>query len=118
MAQHVNLRMLNFSQSGTMAIVRSNKEKILDLVSKIKKGKVTTYGRIAKSLGIRSPRSVGKVLHHNPDPKKYPCHRVVFKDGSLAEHYAFGGKKAQMALLKSEGVGFFGEKADISSHLA
>ena len=95
----------------------SNKEKILDLVSKIPKGRVTTYGRIAEALGIRSPRAVGKVLHHNSDPKKYPCHRVVFKDGSLAERYAFGGKKAQMARLKKEGVSFHLDKTDLKQHL-
>lgn len=95
----------------------SNKEKILDIVSRIPKGKVLTYGRIAQALGIESPRAVGKVLHHNTDPKKYPCHRVVFRDGSLAEHYAFGGKKAQMARLKKEGVGFSAEKVDILKHL-
>lgn len=95
----------------------SNKEKILDLVSRIPEGKVTTYGRIAITLDIKSPRSVGKVLHHNPDPKRYPCHRVVFKDGSLSKHFAFGGKKAQMALLKKEGVAFIADKTDLDTNL-
>jgi len=51
-------------------------------------------------------RVVGFALHQNPDPKNIPCHRVVFKDGSLAPGYLFGGKEKQKQLLLSEGVKF------------
>ena len=90
---------------------------MLDLVSRIPKGRITTYGRIAAILGIKSPRAVGQVLHHNTDPKKYPCHRVVFKDGSLAEHYAFGGREAQRKKLRKEKVAFKLGKVDLKKHL-
>lgn len=35
-----------------------------------------------------------------------PCHRVIFKDGSLCDNYAFGGMEVQRALLEAEGVTF------------
>lgn len=76
-------------------------EKIYKEVKKIPSGKTSTYGEIAKKVGT-APRVVGFALHKNPDPKNIPCHRVIFKDGSLSKGYAFGGIKAQRAKLKSE----------------
>lgn len=80
-------------------------KKIYEEVKKIPKGKVATYGEIARKVGT-TPRVVGFALHRNPDPKNIPCHRVVFKDGSLAPGYLFGGKEKQKELLLSEGVRF------------
>jgi O-6-methylguanine DNA methyltransferase len=85
-------------------------EKIFNYVSKIPKGKVTTYGKIAKKIGT-SARAVGKFLHKNKNPKKVPCHRVVFSDGSLSKNYAFGGIKKQKELLLKEKVKFSKDKA-------
>lgn len=82
------------------------KIKIFQVVSAIPKGKVMTYGQIAKKLSLKSARIVGKVLHENKDPKNIPCHRVVFADGSLSKNYAFGGIKKQKEKLQMEGVIF------------
>ena len=38
-----------------------------------------------------------------------PCHRVVFKDGSLAPGFAFGGPGIQKEMLREEGVLFADE---------
>ena len=48
----------------------------------------------------------GMALRGNTEPVKTPCHRVVFKDGRLAEGYAFGGEGVQRELLEKEGVRF------------
>lgn len=80
-------------------------ERIYDEVRKIPKGKVATYGEIAGKAGT-TPRIVGFALHGNPDPKNIPCHRVVFKDGSLSPGYVFGGIGKQKELLRKEGVLF------------
>lgn len=80
-------------------------ERIYNEVKKIPKGKVATYGEIARKVGI-TPRVVGFALHGNPDPRNIPCHRVVFKDGSLSPGYVFGGSGRQKELLEKEGVGF------------
>lgn len=83
--------------------------KVYELVRRIPRGKVTTYGVIAKKLGM-SPRVVGYVLHLNPDGEKTPCHRVVNRDGRVAPGYAFGGQDKQKRRLEQEGIEFVDEK--------
>jgi methylated-DNA-protein-cysteine methyltransferase-like protein len=46
------------------------------------------------------------MLHENEFPEEYPCHRVVFSDGSLSKKYAFGGEDKQRKQLMKEGVKF------------
>ncbi|HIH32017.1 TPA: MGMT family protein [Candidatus Woesearchaeota archaeon] len=78
-------------------------EKVYAICSKIPKGKVMTYGQIAKILKS-SPRAVGQALKHNPYAPKIPCHRVIKSDGTLG---GFNGKMHSMKkikLLRSEGV--------------
>ena len=73
----------------------------------IPRGKVTTYGRIAAYLGNKHyAQTVGNILHDNPDPSQYPCHRVLNRHGKVAERYAFGGPEAQRRRLEAEGVVF------------
>lgn len=84
-------------------------EKVYQLVRKIPKGKVTTYGEIGRVLKL-SPRVVGYALHLNPDGAKTPCHRVVNRDGRVAPGYAFGGRDEQRKRLQSEGVKFKDEQ--------
>lgn len=91
-------------------------ERIYEIVSKVPKGKVLTYGNIAVTLRL-NPRVVGYALHANKDSDNVPCHRVVFKDGSLATGFAFGGKDVQKKLLLNEGVNFIGEKVDLKTSL-
>lgn len=78
--------------------------KIYEVVLKIPKGKLTTYGEIGKTLKI-SPRIVGWALHANIN-QQIPCHRVVNKEGFIATKYAFGGEKEQRRKLKNEGITF------------
>lgn len=88
-------------------------EKILDLVAKVPKGKVTTYGALAKIAGV-DPRVVGFALHSNKDPKNIPCHRVIKSDGTVAKGYAFGGPHIQREMLEKEGIKFGkNEQADL-----
>ena len=82
-------------------------EKVYEIVSAIPQGKVSTYGNVAMLAGHpRASRIVGGILHNNPKPGIIPCHRVVFKDGSLAPGFAFGGPEVQRMMLESEGVEF------------
>lgn len=92
-------------------------QKVYKFVKTVPKGKVVTYGRVAAACGSpRASRSVGAALHRNPSPGVVPCHRVVFADGSLAPGFAFGGKEAQMQLLKKEGVTFIDDKVNMQKH--
>jgi methylated-DNA-protein-cysteine methyltransferase-like protein len=77
---------------------------IRHLVSRIPKGRVTTYGQLATAAGMKGARAVGTILHRNNDPEAVPCHRVVNREGRLAAGYAFGGPNAQRQRLAAEGV--------------
>lgn len=82
-------------------------ERIYAVTARIPYGKVASYGLVAFLAGNpRASRAVGFALHRNPNPSKIPCHRVVFKDGSVCTGFAFGGADIQRALLENEGVTF------------
>lgn len=80
-------------------------EKVYEYLLTVPRGKVVTYGQIARAVGSpRAARQVGFALHRNPCPVVIPCHRVVNRDGRLAPAFAFGGVEVQTALLEEEGV--------------
>lgn len=82
-------------------------DKVYEIVKRIPRGKVATYGQIAAITGSpRASRAVGYALHLNPSPGMIPCHRVVNRDGRPAPAFAFGGEQAQRRLLAEEGVEF------------
>lgn len=81
--------------------------KIYEVVKKIPRGRVCTYGCVAAMAGNpRWSRVVGYALHVNPEPGKIPCHRVVTKNGEVSKAFAFGGENMQRILLAEEGVEF------------
>ena len=83
------------------------RERVYAVVRAIPRGCVATYGQVARLAGApRAARFVGQALHRNPEPIVTPCHRVVFADGSLAEHFGFGGCQMQRELLEGEDVPF------------
>lgn len=83
-------------------------EKIYQIVRKIPKGKVATYGMIARQVGTNS-QVVGWALHANRG-RVCPCHRVVDRNGRLAPGFTFGGPVQQKQKLLAEGVRFKDEK--------
>jgi methylated-DNA-[protein]-cysteine S-methyltransferase len=75
------------------------------LLRKVPKGKVTTYGDLARGLGNPgAARAVGTAMRLNPDAPRTPCHRVVGSDGRLGNYSGDGGVKTKIRLLRSEGV--------------
>lgn len=83
----------------------SPSKRIYEAVKKIPKGRVATYGQVAKMAGDKNmARAVGNALHKNPEPGTIPCHRVVNSKGELAGAFAFGGAGVQADLLAKEGV--------------
>lgn len=84
---------------------KSTFELIYDVVRQIPKGKVATYGQIARLAGnAKWSRVVGYALHVNPDPDGIPCFRVVNRFGGLAPAFAFGGINVQADMLRAEGI--------------
>ena len=78
------------------------RQRVWACLCRIPYGKTTTYGAIAKELGIRSGQAVGGAVGHNPVSIIIPCHRVIGADGSLTG-YA-GGLDKKRILLKLEGI--------------
>ena len=72
------------------------------LVSKIPKGRISTYKEIAKVLNTKAYRAVGNAMAKNPNPIIVPCHRVINSNG-LIGGYALGIDK-KISLLQKEGI--------------
>jgi O-6-methylguanine DNA methyltransferase len=81
---------------------KSFSENVYDVVSKIPKGKVLTYKKVAVMAGRpKAYRAVGNILNKNFN-KKIPCHRVIRSDGKTGGYNR--GNKNKVILLKNEGV--------------
>jgi methylated-DNA-protein-cysteine methyltransferase-like protein len=96
---------------------------VYEVARQIPRGKVATYGQIARLAGNpRMARQVGWALHANPEPLHpnepagspgtpdntpgIPCHRVLNRFGEVCKGFAFGGEEAQRLLLEAEGIKF------------
>jgi methylated-DNA-[protein]-cysteine S-methyltransferase len=91
-------------------------EKCYAVLRKVPKGKVTTYGEIAKALHSKAYQAVGSAMHNNPYAPQVPCHRVVNSDGDIGGF--FSGTKAKKEMLEKEGIKFKGNKiVDFNKHL-
>ena len=90
--------------------MKTFKEKVLDVVRKIPRGKIMTYKQVAQRAGRpKAARAVGTCMKNNFDPT-VPCHRVIRTDGKIGE-YNRGGPTAKLALLKKEGAYPFDKNA-------
>lgn len=77
--------------------------RVLELVKKIPRGRVTTYQALARALGRPGAyRAVGNALAKNVYLIKIPCHRVICSDGKVGGYQK--GRREKERLLKSEGV--------------
>ncbi len=90
-------------------------QKIYAVAARIPKGKVATYGQVARLAGnTNAARAVGNAMKRNPDRRVVPCHRVVASDGSLTG-YSFGkGIATKKNALLKEGVIFIGIRVDLA----
>jgi len=83
--------------------------KILALVKKIPKGKISTYKIIAIKLGNKNlARAIGNALSKNPHLFKIPCHRIVKSNGELGGYKLGLAKKKK--ILQDEGIKVKGNK--------
>lgn len=100
-------------------MTESSFSRIYEIVKRIPKGKVATYGQVALLAGNpRWSRVVGYALHVNPNPGSIPCHRVVNRFGEVSRAFVFGGENMQRILLTEEGVAFLADgKIDLKLYL-
>jgi len=98
--------------SGKLDPSMTFNEKVYAVCSRIPRGKVATYGDIARALKTQAYRAVGNALNKNPYAPRVPCHRVVGSDGSLTGFA--GGLEKKRAMLRGEGVHVTDEKIDLT----
>ena len=80
-------------------------ERVYEVCKQIPKGRVTSYGAIAKYLGAaKSARMVGWAMNSSKNMDHIPAHRVVNRNGLLTGKSHFGGSNAMQQLLEDEGV--------------
>ncbi|MEX2193108.1 MAG: MGMT family protein [Nitrosarchaeum sp.] len=78
-------------------------KKIYKKLLEVPKGKITTYGELARAVGLKNgQRAVGKIMNKNPYPVIIPCHRVVKSDGKVGG-YAYG-EEIKSDMLTREGI--------------
>jgi methylated-DNA-[protein]-cysteine S-methyltransferase len=84
---------------------------VLGGVRTLRWGEVTSYGRLARSIGRRgAARAVGGAVGRNPIGLAIPCHRVIAGDGSVGGYGGdwFGSRDELLAikreLLAMEGI--------------
>jgi methylated-DNA-[protein]-cysteine S-methyltransferase len=88
---------------------------VLNIVSKIPRGRVTTYKELAVALGRpRAWRAVANALAKNPHPIRIPCHRVVRADGALGGYKL--GRRLKERLLLEEGIEIKRRKVDLKKY--
>ncbi|HKC14349.1 MAG TPA: MGMT family protein [Patescibacteria group bacterium] len=95
--------------------MKSFKDKVYEVTRKIPKGKVATYGQVARLAGnSKAARAVGMFMKTNPDAPETPCHRVVASSGELTGYSGKGGLSGKRKMLLKEGVRFKGDIVDLS----
>jgi methylated-DNA-protein-cysteine methyltransferase related protein len=87
---------------------RSKYQKIYEVVKKIPRGRVLTYGRVAELAGLYGKaRLVGYALFRVEIETDIPWQRVVNSKGEISYSIArCGGDYLQKTLLEQEGIEF------------
>ncbi len=89
-----------------MAASRSY-EKIYEVVRRIPKGRVATYGQVATLAGLPGhARQVGYALNSLPDGSDVPWHRVINARGEVSKRSEPFYHSLQHNMLEAEGVAF------------
>lgn len=79
---------------------------------------MTTYGAIAKALGVRrSARLVGLACRLGSGNIDLPFHRVVNRNGELTGRHNFPTPDYMENMLRAEGVSFVNDRVDIKNFL-
>ena len=91
--------------TAAAAAGRSSYDRIYDVVRRIPRGRVASYGQVARRAGMpRHARLVGYALHNLPAETRLPWHRVVAADGRIAKRALPEEGRWQRELLEAEGV--------------
>ena len=90
-------------------------ERCYSILRKVPRGKVVTYGDLAKAAGSpNAARAVGNAMNRNPYAPQVPCHRVVGSTGKMVGFAEGVSKKIKM--LKEEGVEVMDGNVDMDKY--
>jgi len=93
----------------------SSWDPVYKLVKKIPRGRVTTYGALAKALRLRGgARAAGHAMAACPAGKSIPWHRVVGAGGRLLIREPHSS--LQQRLLETEGIIINGKRVDMKKY--
>ena len=77
--------------------------KVYTKLLQVPEGKVTTYGDLAKAVGLKNgQRIIGTIMKNNPFPVIVPCHRVVKSNGKIGGYIY--GERVKSQILAKEGI--------------
>lgn len=89
-----------------MVTMKTFSERVIEIALVIPKGRVTTYGRIARAAGggAMSSQSITGILGkaHKEQGIDFPFHRIVYADGRIWTDERYDKKR--MKLYKEEGI--------------
>ena len=93
-------------------------DKVYKVISKIPKGRVSTYKEVGRVIGTKAYRAVGQALKRNPNAPKIPCHRVISSSGKIGGYNGSnpGDIKRKIMILKKEGVKVVGDKIELNKY--
>ncbi|MDA4130990.1 MAG: MGMT family protein [Thaumarchaeota archaeon] len=90
-------------------------ELVYTIVAQVPRGRVTTYGAVAKFLNKpRGSRAVGWAMRQCSN-EKVPCHRVIYSDGTVGG-YGVEGVSRKIALLRTEGIIVSEDRIDLGCY--
>ncbi|HEY8518184.1 MAG TPA: MGMT family protein [Candidatus Binatia bacterium] len=91
--------------------------RIYAVVRRIPRGKVATYGQVARLAGLAGhARQVGYALHALDGNSDVPWHRVVNARGEVSPRSAPGWEDVQRDLLEEEGVELARGRVDLARY--
>ena len=92
-------------------------QRIWQVVSMIPRGRVATYGDVARQAGLAgAARRVGRALRGLPDDTRIPWHRVVNASGRISLPAGSRGQLIQRQRLEEEGVAFRGNRLPLADY--
>lgn len=90
-------------------------EPVYRLIKRIPRGRVTTYGELARALRLRGgARAAGYAMAACPSGRGIPWHRVVAAGGRLIIREPYGSLQRRM--LETEGVTIQGNRVDMTRY--
>ena len=98
---------MNGARGSARAAAGAVFARILAVVRRIPRGRVATYGQVARLAGLpRHARHVGYALHGQPHGTPLPWHRVINARGAISLRAIDGAADTQRLRLEAEGVAF------------